>query len=972
MDNKIKYVDLNGLKVFAEALKQDLKNHVLELGLYQELLHRIENLELYKIVDLLPEKGDEDTIYLLKNPSGSGDKNVFIEYLYNNEHGWEEIGNFTPSFDLEDYLKVEDAPFEKGEAENSAVLKGGNNQVISEGSVALGKDNISGLKGWYYKAVQIGNDGNVVYLYLTTEQQIPVLVSSASAVENQEKDININISKGDICSIINGNRLIDCFEFRLNEISKYGRISFIYKGKETNPLSTIQNVEELKLEDYSVFCISKPSCGIVELSKCNIALGNNTKSLAESSVSIGLRSTAVGITSYAEGQDTIAVGECSHAEGAFTKSNGIASHTEGFGTQTEELSAHAEGYNTLASGGASHSEGSATKAIGLHSHAEGDTTEASGEQSHAEGKQTIAEGQHSHAEGDATIASGDNSHTEGCETLAEGESSHAEGVGTQTKNNGEHAEGRFNKSNSAAPNEGSNPGNTAHSVGIGTSSVDRKNAHEIMQDGKHYILGIGGYNGTNPDKATDVASELTELSAEVSGLSEKVDKLPLPTAESSVFKAVYGTTTIEEVTEAYNQGKVIHCDYNGMCFVLSAFNGGQAFFTSLSANYSTRLELKSDSRWAISYFTMEENKNKVKTISSSSTDTQYPSAKAVYEALQNVGGGSSVFEAIYGETTYDELVAAVKAKKHVICFYNNRVYNLCNYQEGMDIFFSCVTSAVYTVMCAVANGKWTASQYNFENTVYKVTSLSDKSTDTQYPSAKAVYDAIQQSGGGSATPDWSANEDEEGHIKNRTHYKTESVEIYEVDDAWGEDGEYFYNWNLSFPSDKKIDSISFTDGEIESQSIQITEEETDFSVYIEDNKHSLLGTIHISEGENKEVSISAQGSIYFGSLEVNIKSQDVKPLSEEYIPSTIARKSDIVVDPIVWKYICNPLIIEEGTEIPDELYDEDKDWLKYEYPAMYRFYDGMEYKFCVKANYDRLTDSKDQDWGIYMKTFYMA
>lgn len=47
MDNKIKYVDLNGLKVFAEDLKQYLKNHVVELGLYQELLHRIENLGLH-------------------------------------------------------------------------------------------------------------------------------------------------------------------------------------------------------------------------------------------------------------------------------------------------------------------------------------------------------------------------------------------------------------------------------------------------------------------------------------------------------------------------------------------------------------------------------------------------------------------------------------------------------------------------------------------------------------------------------------------------------------------------------------------------------------------------------------------------------------------------------------------------------------------------------------------------------------
>ena len=414
-----------------------------------------------------------------------------------------------------------DCPFEKGESENSAVLKGGNNQVISEGSVALGKDNFVGLKGWYYKAVQIGNDSKVVYLYLTTEQQIPILVSTANAVENQEKTIEVNLSKGDICSIINGDRQLDKFEFRLNEMSTYGRISFTYKGKGTNPLSIIQNVEELKLEDYSVFCISKPSCGIVELSKCNIALGNNTKSLAESSVSIGLRSTAVGITSYAEGQDTIAVGECAHAEGAFTKSNGIASHAEGFGTQTEGLSAHAEGYNTLATGGASHSEGSATKATGLHSHAEGDTTEASGEQSHAEGKQTIAEGEHSHSEGYWTkahgksshvegqglnnttysVASGDYSHSEGFYTRAFGTGSHTEGAYTIAYNKGEHAEGIYNKSTENV---------TLHSVGIGTSVNDRKNAHEITNDGKHYIIGIGGYDGTNPESSDDLATVLSK------------------------------------------------------------------------------------------------------------------------------------------------------------------------------------------------------------------------------------------------------------------------------------------------------------------------------------------------------------------------------------------------------------------------------------------------------------------------------
>lgn len=115
-------------------------------------------------------------------------------------------------------------------------------------------------------------------------------------------------------------------------------------------------------------------------------------------------------------------------------------------------------------------------------------------------------------------------------------------------------------------------------------------------------------------------------------------------------------------------------------------------------------------------------------------------------------GGSSVFEATYGETQYADIVEAVKAKKHVICFYNDRVYNLCNYKEGQDAYFSCALSAIYTVMCTASN-KWSQSQYNYEITANKVTKIDASSTDLKFPSAKAVYDAIQQSGGGGSSSD---------------------------------------------------------------------------------------------------------------------------------------------------------------------------------------------------------------------------
>lgn len=54
----------------------------------------------------------------------------------------------------------------------------------------------------------------------------------------------------------------------------------------------------------------------------------------------------------------------------------------------------------------------------------------------------------------------------------------------------------------------------------------------------------------------------------------------------------------------------------------------------------------------------EKKSNKVTSLSSSSTNTQYPSAKAVYDALQDIeaGGAGLDVEDFYIDTTTDEIV----------------------------------------------------------------------------------------------------------------------------------------------------------------------------------------------------------------------------------------------------------------------------------------------------------------------------
>lgn len=93
------------------------------------------------------------------------------------------------------------------------------------------------------------------------------------------------------------------------------------------------------------------------------------------------------------------------------------------------------------------------------------------------------------------------SHAEGSGTISGGRSSHAEGDGTITNNVAEHAEGSYNKSHSTKDGDSQN---TLHSVGIGTSMANRKNAVEVMQNGDQYVLGIGGYDGQAIDEAKTV------------------------------------------------------------------------------------------------------------------------------------------------------------------------------------------------------------------------------------------------------------------------------------------------------------------------------------------------------------------------------------------------------------------------------------------------------------------------------------
>lgn len=141
------------------------------------------------------------------------------------------------------------------------------------------------------------------------------------------------------------------------------------------------------------------------------------------------------------------------------------------------------------------------------------------------GGNNVASGKNSTAYGNSSNAIGMLSHAEGDSTSARGYASHSEGQATNANNSYEHAEGKCNKSIL---------GKTIHTVGIGTKSGDGRNAHEIHLDGKHYIYGIGGYDGANSqdegiktvqEVAEEVATKVASLEAKNTALESRIAEL---------------------------------------------------------------------------------------------------------------------------------------------------------------------------------------------------------------------------------------------------------------------------------------------------------------------------------------------------------------------------------------------------------------------------------------------------------------
>lgn len=336
------------------------------------------------------------------------------------------------------------SPFEKGDAENSAVLKGEyegySNKAISQTSMAVGAATTAGLKGWYYSAIDFTNN----IITLSDKQPYALL---GNLVGGAWSSGTPNISVGDKVSIVNNAKYDYCGEVKSISGNKVTL-------KSALPFNTLDigTITVNNPDDWSIYLPEKESAGIIDFGGGALAEGVNTKATNIGSHAEGIQTHAYGQFSHTEGRETEA-GYAAHAEGKETKAIGESSHAEGLRTKTIDIAGHAEGADTIA-GQKGHAEGASCEALGYAAHAEGGLSKAIGQYSHAEGKECEAHANNSHAEGSGSKAidqaahaegvrteAGYVSHSEGYETKALGRYSHSEGGATSAIGQYSHAEG---------------------------------------------------------------------------------------------------------------------------------------------------------------------------------------------------------------------------------------------------------------------------------------------------------------------------------------------------------------------------------------------------------------------------------------------------------------------------------------------------------------------------------------------------
>ena len=181
----------------------------------------------------------------------------------------------------------------------------------------------------------------------------------------------------------------------------------------------------------------------------------------------------------------------------------------------------------------------------------------------------------------------------------------------------------------------------------------------------------------------DVAQALAEAQKEQARKNIGIDELPSGPTEPAIpgqFVAIFNVTTSEEIEAAYQAGQTIAILYdNKMGYLIKRSSATDHTF-AVVAPYDSDIggipiNILScyDNRWGRNVLEAENTANKINTITATSDGTQYPSARAVIDYVDN---HRKTFEAIFDVTTSEEIEAAYQEGKTITMNNNGVIYYL--------------------------------------------------------------------------------------------------------------------------------------------------------------------------------------------------------------------------------------------------------------------------------------------------------
>lgn len=276
------------------------------------------------------------------------------------------------------------------------------------------------------------------------------------------------------------------------------------------------------------------------------------------------------------------------------------------------------------------------------------------------------------------------------------------------------------------------------------------------------------------------------------------------------------------------------------------------------------------------------------------------------------------------------------------------------------------------------------------NTKLNMGVIEDKSI-TYSKLADDVAESITATMAGS-NPDWNAQEGEAGYIENKTHKiiwynKPEDVnfnsallalqnktpeiiiedsfiratyrQVDELEDMVIHGFKFFKkNWNNNNDYEGHISRFNDT--------FNVGEAEGQFKIDYDDYEHLYI-TI---QWNNEWITINEILTLIDENYYVVSEEKfDINVLDPVYLPDSVIKTTpqmlsgtyknqalaNLGIDPVVWKYICDPLIIKSGQKVPEELIGEyNEDVGDPAYPGGYKLkypYTGM-YRIDVKNYYD--------------------